>query len=259
MGTDVYTFGASDTAGQRLALLAEVYQPSARELLRRWAPPEVGHAVDLGCGPGHTTRMLHRLTGATRTTGVERSPEYVAAFRAAAPEGVTVVEHDVTDHPLPVEAADVVYARFLLTHLADPAAAVRGWAGLLRPGGRLLLQETSGLVSREPCLGRYYELVAELQHHHGQELDIGARLGGLAAGTGLVVEHEGTREVLARPAEMAALHVLNLRTWRHTDYARGGFDEDELDALDEALVAVARGGPSEPVEAELGELVLTRA
>jgi hypothetical protein len=32
-------------------------------------------------------------------------------------------------------------------------------------------------------------------------------------------------------------------------------DADELDALDDALVAIARGGPAEPVEQELGELV----
>jgi hypothetical protein len=59
-----------------------------------------------------------------------------------------------------------------------------------------------------------------------------------------------------RPAEMAALHVLNLRTWRYDPLA-GGFDADELDALDDALAAIARRGPAEPVEQELGELVAT--
>jgi hypothetical protein len=55
---------------------------------------------------------------------------------------------------------------------------------------------------------------------------------------------------------MAALHVLNLRTWRR-DREAADFDDDELDALDEALVAIARGGPAEPVEQDLGELVAT--
>jgi trans-aconitate 2-methyltransferase len=53
---------------------------------------------------------------------------------------------------------------------------------------------------------------------------------------------------------MAALHVFNLRTWR-SDPMAAGFDGDELDALDDALVAIARGAPAEPVEQELGELV----
>jgi hypothetical protein len=50
--------------------------------------------------------------------------------------------------------------------------------------------------------------------------------------------------------------VLNLRHWR-SDPEAADFDGDELDALDEALVAIAHGGPAEPVEQELGELVLT--
>jgi hypothetical protein len=90
---------------------------------------------------------------------------------------------------------------------------------------------------------------------HGQALDVGARLGELAAAEGLAVEHVAVRPVAQRPAEMAALHVLNLRTWRHDPMA-SGFDGDELDALDDALVAIARGGPAEPVEQDLGELVV---
>jgi SAM-dependent methyltransferase len=254
---DVYTFGDDDVAARRLDLLAHVYAPPTRALLARWAPPVVGLAVDLGCGPGHTTRLLHELTDARRTVGIERSPAYVAAARAYLDDvpGAEVVEHDVTHSPLPVEGADVVFARFLLTHLSQPRRALEVWAEALTPGGRLVAQETARLVSRDPALGRYYELVAELQALHEQALDVGAQLPELAEAAGLTVEHAGRRPVHQRPAEMAALHVLNLRTWRHDPLA-GGFDADELDALDEALVAIARGGPAEPVEQELGELVV---
>lgn len=262
-GDDVYTFGTSQAAATRLALLAEVYEAGTRAFLTRWAPPAPEHAVDLGCGPGHTTRLVHRVTGARRTTGVERSPEYVAAARAAAPDGVHVVHADVTVAPLPVDPADVVHARFLVTHLGAPHAAVRLWAGLLRPGGRLLLQEVARLVSREPALGRYYELVAELQEHHGQALDIGRELGGIATealrpGSGLVVEHVAVRPWHPPVAAMATLHVLNLRTWRHDPFAAQAFDPDELDALDEALSEIAHGRPTEPIEQDLAEVAVLR-
>jgi SAM-dependent methyltransferase len=255
---DTYTFGDDDVAARRLDLLAHVYEPPTRALLARWAPPVVGLAVDLGCGPGHTTRLLHELTGARRTVGLERSPAYLASARAylAGVPGAEVLEHDVTRSPLPVEGADLVFARFLLTHLSQPRRALEVWAEALAPGGRLIVQETARLVSRDPALGRYYELVAELQALHEQALDVGSQLPELAAAAGLRVEHAGRRPVAQRPAEMAALHVLNLRTWRQ-DPAAGGFDPDELDALDEALAAIARGGPAEPVEQELGELVVT--
>ena len=255
--SDVYTFGDDEVAAGRLDLLAHVYQQPTRSLLARWAPARVGLAVDLGCGPGHTTRLLHSVLEPSRLVGVERSPAYAALARRQLADlpGVEVLEDDVTQ-PLPVTGADVVFARFLLTHLAAPAAALRTWAAALAPGGRVIVQETARLVSRDPALGRYYELVAELQQRHGQALDVGTRLADLAAEAGLQVERAAIRPLEQRPSEMAALHVLNLRTWRR-DREAADFDDDELDALDEALVAIARGGPAEPVEQDLGELVAT--
>jgi trans-aconitate 2-methyltransferase len=251
---DVYTFGDTPTAAYRLNLLAEVYEPASRALLSRWSPDRPRHAFDLGCGPGHTTRLVHEVSGAQRTTGVDRSPAHLRMAAEHPVPGVDYLDADVTAG-LP-EGADLVYVRFLLTHLARPGSALRRWVSALNPGGRILVQEVSRLVSREPVLARYYELVAELQEHHGQALDIGSRLGELAADSGLEVVHAAPREVRPATAAMAALHVLNLRTWRNDDYARATFDPDELDALDEALSALAHGAPSLPVEQELGELVL---
>ncbi len=253
---DLYTFGDDEVAAHRLALLAELYEPGTRSLLARWAPPQVGHALDLGCGPGHTTRLLHTVTGADLTTGVDRSQQYVEQARAQVLPGIRYVRADVTGIGMPVEPADLVHTRFLLTHLADPAGAIRTWSELLLPGGRLLLQETARLVSREPALGRYYELVAELQARYGQALDVGSRLEELAGRSGLSVAHSTIREFRPPTAAMAALHVLNLRTWRHDAYARMAFDPDELDALDAALTAIAHGAPAAPIEQAFGELVL---
>jgi trans-aconitate 2-methyltransferase len=256
-GQDVYTFGTTLTAARRLALLAGVYEPGTRMLLARWSPSDVRHAVDLGAGPGHTTRLLHELTRAGRTTGVERSAEFVALAQAEAVPGVQYVQADVTRDPLPVDPADVVHARFLLTHLSAPRSAVRIWGEALRPGGRLILQEVARLVSREPVLGRYYELVTELQLHHGQALDIGQRLAEISADSGLTVEHQAVRSWNPPTAAMAGLHVLNLRSWRADRYARSGFDPDELDGLDDALLEIAHGRPCEPIEQDLTEVVLT--
>jgi trans-aconitate 2-methyltransferase len=260
-GSDRYTFSDTATAAYRLDLLAELYRPSARDFLLRWCPAAVDHAVDhavdLGSGPGHTTRLLHEVSQARLTTGVERSPQYFAHASAQAPPGIRFVAHDVTVSPLPIEPADVMYSRFLLTHLAAPERALALWAEHLVPGGRLLLQETARLVSREPAIGRYYELVAELQDHHGQALDVGSRLPEIVAAAGLTVEHAGLRRWQPPVAAMVALHVLNLRTWRHDPYAASAFDPDELDAVDAALVEIAHGlADAEPIEQDLAELVV---
>lgn len=257
---DVYTFGTTADAAQRLALLADLFAPRTRDLLGRVLPMlpggRVRHAVDLGCGPGHTTRLLHELTGAARTTGVERSADFLALARSVAAQGIEYVEADVTE-PLPVGPADVVHARFLLTHLARPVDALRTWAGALGPGGRLVVHEVAALDSEDPVLHRYYELVAALQRSHGQALDVGARLSELGAAAGLHVEHADVVGWHPDTATMATLHVMNLRTWRHDPFVAGTTDPAELDALDAALVEIARGRESAPVEQSLGEVVLS--
>ncbi|WP_199424628.1 class I SAM-dependent methyltransferase [Actinotalea solisilvae] len=257
---DTYTFGDGPTAARRLALLAEVFDPPTRALLVAWRPPTVEHALDLGCGPGHTTRLVHETSRAVRTTGLERSAEHVARARAEAPAGVDVVQHDVTVAPLPVPPAQLALARFLLTHLADPAGALRTWARALTPGGRLLAQETARLASADPTLARYYDLVAQVQAHHGQALDVGARLAALAAsvpGTRLV--HAAVLHLRPAVASMAALHAMNVRTWRTDAWAAAHLDARELDDLTDRLDALAAGEPAQgDVALDLAEVVLER-
>ena len=256
-GRDVYTFGTTADAAQRLGILADLFAPRTRDLLARVPTTgPVAHAVDLGCGPGHTTRLLHELTGAGRTTGVERSADFLALARSVAVHGVEYVEADVTE-PLPVGPADVVHARFLLTHLAGRVEALRTWAGALAPGGRLVVHEVAALDSADPVLHRYYELVAALQRSHGQALDVGARLADLGAEAGLRVEHADVVPWHPDTATMATLHVINLRTWRHDPFIAATTEPGELDALDAALVEIARGRECAPVEQSLGEVVLS--
>lgn len=260
--TDTYTFGDGDLAARRLARLAEVFDPPTRAALTEWCPGPVGHAVDLGAGPGLTTRLLHDAVRPATVTAVERSPHHAARAREALSDvpGAVVVEHDVTVAPLPVPPADVVLTRFLLTHLADPGAALALWATALTPGGRLLAQETARMASAEPVLARYYELVADLQRHHGQALDVGRAMPDLAAAVpGVRVVHAGVREVRPAPAAMAALHAMNVRTWRTDPYAAAAFDAAELDDVTARLDAIAGGAPCAPVEVDLAEVVLERA
>jgi SAM-dependent methyltransferase len=249
-----YTFGDSDLAAERLRYLAETYAESSTALLRRLGPIE-GGAVDLGCGPGHTTALLAEVLRPTWTAGLERSPRLLDQARARCSEA-RFHEHDVTGAPFPVPPAAVVYSRFLLTHLPDPPAAVRTWAGALAPGGRLVLEETVALRSDHPAIQRYYDLVTDLQAHYRQQFDIGRRLGELLRGAGLTVDEEGAA-VLSLPAErMARLHAMNLRTWGQDAYAREAFDAAELTALRATLEAIAAGEePAPPVHGEMGQAV----
>ena len=56
-----YAFRDSAAAARRLAMVAAAFEPSSRAFLERFAGGTPGLAVDLGCGPGHTTLLLDEV------------------------------------------------------------------------------------------------------------------------------------------------------------------------------------------------------
>lgn len=241
---DTYTFGDSDVASRRLAALAEVYEPETRALLARAAARPPALALDLGCGPGWTTRLVHEVARPARTLGVDASERYIAEARARHP-ALEFVVADIA-HGLPAAGAELIFARFLLTHLARPAEALAAWAAAAAPGARLALHETEALESDHPALARYYELVAALQAHHRQALGMGALLASALAATPWRIVEDLALPLEKPAARMAAIHVANLRTWRADPFAREAFDAAELDALDASLDAIAAGREAAP-------------
>ena len=56
----------------------------------------LGLAVDLGCGTGHTTRLLASVLRPRRALGLDQSASFAALAAADAPAGVEFAVHDVT-------------------------------------------------------------------------------------------------------------------------------------------------------------------
>lgn len=255
-----YTFGDNAVAADRLALLAATYEPSSAALLRMCASLAPRRAIDLGCGPGHSTRLLHAVVGPGTTLGLDRSAEHIARARTLAPPGIAYAVHDVTAGPFPGGGRpDLLYARFLLTHLRDPAGVLAGWATAADQGSALVLEETLAIGSSDPTLGLYYRLVARLQRHYGQDLEIGRVLDRVAAHAGWRIEIDLTRELTLPAARMARLHQLNLARWREDPFARAAFPPDRLAELATALGAIGDGAAGAAVRHSMRQLVLTRA
>lgn len=114
-----------------------------RSLLSGLLPHPPSRIADLGCGTG-TLALLLAEEGHT-VDGVDFSPEMVARALAktAAEPGVSILEGDAFEPPLPPAAYDVVLTRHVLWALPDPVEALRRWVALLRPEGRLVLVEGS--------------------------------------------------------------------------------------------------------------------
>lgn len=147
--------------------------------------------------------------------------------------------HDIVSVPFPIDSPDVMFCRFLLTHLRSLGEVLAAWAGVAAPWGLLVVHETESLEASHPALRLYYRLLEQLQRHHGQMLQVRAVLENEFAGSGWRLV-ESQRRLLERPAaDMAELHLANLRTWRDDEYARRAFDSDEIAALETSLGRIA--------------------
>jgi SAM-dependent methyltransferase len=256
---DTYTFGDSDLAAERLRLLAAAFAPSSRAFAARLGREPVRLAIDLGCGPGYTTALLAAGTGAATTIGLDSSPRFLARAWRQAARGVAFGEHDVTRLPFPAPPADLIYGRFVVTHLPDAGAAIAGWAGALVSRGRLALEEVDTMTSDDPALVRYYELVEAMQAARGQRTYVGRELAALAPAEIFVVERADTVPVTLPAPVAARLHALNFQTWRRDPFIVSNVAAAELDRLGETLEALASGArAAAPVRWKMAQVILRK-
>jgi ubiquinone/menaquinone biosynthesis C-methylase UbiE len=145
--SDLYIHGSAPDEQRRLSRLNDLLnETSLRELGLRGGE----RILDVGSGIAQFTRAMARAAGPTgRVIGIERdAAQLEEARRQAAYAGeanlVELRPGDALD--LPLQAAewgsfDLVHARYLLEHLADPLAVVRTMVRAARPGGRIVLAD----------------------------------------------------------------------------------------------------------------------
>jgi trans-aconitate 2-methyltransferase len=254
-----YTFGDSDLAAERLRLLAEAFGPSSRAFASRLGREPVRVAIDLGCGPGYTTALLHAATRAPATIGLDNSPRFLARAWRQSSRGVAFAEHDIARVPFPAPPADLIYGRFVVTHLSDAGAAIARWSSAITPRGRLALEEVDAMTSDDATLVRYYELVEAMQAARGQQTYVGRDLPALAAAETFAVERADVVPVILPAAVAARLHALNFRTWRKNPFIVGNVDAEELDRLGDSLEALASGArEAAPVRWRMAQVIFRK-
>ena len=254
-----YAFGDGPAAARRLDLLAELFEPASRSFLERVAglARRPGLGVDLGCGTGHTTRLVAEVLKPDRMVGLDQS-EFFVAVAAGGPPGVEFAVHDVTQVPFPCPPADVCYGRLLLSHLPDPGAVLAAWATQLTPGGLLLADEVERIHTDLPALRGYLEVAAALLATRGHTLEIGPVLARLPDPPGLVRRDDRIGHLAPPAHRAAAMFALNLAVWGGEAVRTGVASADQLDRLATDLAAVADGDVDGSIRWELRQLVLQR-
>ena len=236
-----YAYGDSTSAGDRLDLVARVFEPTSRRFLERAAPRMPRLALDLGCGPGNTTRLIADALQPERTVGLDRSGPFLDRARRGAPPRVGFMEHDVLITPFPIGAADVIFARLLLAHLPDRPEVVARWTTQLAPGGVVLLDEIEDLRTDQPAFDEYLRTAIEVVERSGGRLLAGPEFGAMfePPGTQRVWDDVAILDVTA--AQAAAIFGMNLRVLAE----RGEIEYRPRLDQDLAVIAERGGGPIE--------------
>lgn len=249
-----YTYGDSALAAERLALVASTFEPSTRGFLEAAAPRGVALAVDLGCGPGYTTKLLREVTGARGTVGLDASPAYVARATATALPDVSFRVHDATVVPFPVGPADAIYARLLLAHLRDPAATVAAWTTQLAPEGVVLLDDLEAIETDHSAFRAYLDEVAlAVVRREGGALLVGPTLHAMPDPADTERTHDAVATFVPSPAVTARIFGMNLAV-----LVERGETDPRPDLADE-LAAIAEGrAAAEPVVWSMRQVAFRR-
>ena len=153
-----YAFRDTKLAAMRLRLLAEVFSESIQLFMRESVDTRLGTAADLGCGPGYTTHLLVDTLSPCHTVGLDNSESFVGLAQSTAPETVTFHQHDITTGPFPSAPYDLLFSRFVLTHMRDPKAVVDFWGTQLNGHGLLLIEEVEYIDTIDPAFNTYIKI-----------------------------------------------------------------------------------------------------
>ncbi len=236
-GSD-YAFSDTDAAAARLRIVANVFEPDLEHALQTLEAREPWLAVDLGCGPGYTTRTLAAAVGPRLTIGLDTSRTLLQRARAESPARVSYLQHDVASGRLPCAPTDLLFARFLLTHLAEPERVIRTWASGLQPGGSILIVEIDEILTEHTVLEEYLRIAEELIAIRHGCLYVGRELSAADPPTGTAVAHNIATTVRVASADAARMFGLNLAVWRNDPHIRRRHAEAVLDSLAHDLEAL---------------------
>lgn len=232
---------------ERLRVLARVMQPYSASLFDRIGVGTGLDCLDVGCGGGDATlELARRVAPGGRVVGLDIDEEKIRIARSEAQQqGIANVDFRVADGTTFRSAGtfDVVYARFLLTHLADPAVAVHAFGQHLRPGGVLAVEDIdfSGHVTYpdSAAFHRYGELYCTTVTRRGGDPNIGPRLPVILKQQGFAAVGVHVVQPTGLEGEAKLLSPLTLENIAGAVLQDGLASREEIDDLVQALYAFA--------------------
>lgn len=186
---------------RKLQLFNAFAEPELRLAMSGLALTPGVRVLDVGCGTGEALGWLHdavRPTGSV--VGMDLSAAHVRVARAAAPDSVPVLQEDMMRTRLAPGSFDLIWSVNTINHLRDPAAGLNTLAGLLRPGGRIAIGQSSLLPDQHFAWDSHLERLTNEAVHRYYEARYGLTESELRGARGLLgwMQQAGLTHLAAR-------------------------------------------------------------
>jgi len=131
---------------QRLTLQAEIQCYSPQDDFKHFSIPQNAYVLDAGCGPGIFSRYLYdNYTHKIDALDFDQEKIRQAKLKSAQYD-INYFQGDITNLiGIKDNTYDVVVSRYVIQHLESPLTALTELKRVLKPGGKLIIIESSGV------------------------------------------------------------------------------------------------------------------
>jgi len=191
--TNDYIISGGEEGKARLNTLSDVLYPTTTTLLANNGVRPGIRFLDAGCGGGNVARMVSEMVG---EPGGVTAIDFDAAIielnkKEALDNGVANISYQaMSAYDMDFDDEfDVVFARFLLTHLTEPGRVLERMLKSVKPGGRILVEDVhfSGhfCYPASEAFDRYISLYTKAAVLRGHNPEIGPSLPALFTKAGI--------------------------------------------------------------------------
>jgi SAM-dependent methyltransferase len=189
-----YPLGTSASELERLRFQHGVWSPVTRAFLDRTGVGRGARVLDVGCGPGFVTAELASRVGRSgEVHALDESARWIEhleqEIEAHSWTNVRAECARLEDAELEDGAYDLVFARWVLSFVPDPARAVQRLARALKPGGQLALEDYNhegvSLFPESSGFRAVVRATRALYASHGGDVWIAGRASALVRAAGL--------------------------------------------------------------------------